>query len=114
MSDELSPSLLPPCFLALFPVGILLPREDPSRPSAVCLTVLCQAPASSSSPLVAIETLSHGKVQASGLSGKWTVRGRDSRPHRETAAKNKNNKKDMGLRMVYVIRETKANVVLCC
>lgn len=39
---------------------------------AVCLTVLSQAPASSSSPFVALETISRGKVQASGLSGKKT------------------------------------------
>lgn len=43
-----------------------------ATPCAVCLTVLSQAPASASSPFVAMETISNGKVQASGLSGKKT------------------------------------------
>lgn len=100
---------LAPCFLAFLPVGILLPHEDPSRPCAVCLTVLCQAPASSSSPIVAIETVSHGKVQASGSSGKRTVRGSDSRPRHTVRQLPKQQK---GLRMVCVSGQTKANVVL--
>lgn len=75
-----SHSHLTPRFFALFTVGILLPHEDPRRDCVVCLTVLCHSPASSSSPFVAIETASHGKVQASRSSGERTVSGSDSWP----------------------------------
>lgn len=58
----------PPFFFSCsLPCGYSPTWWGPHSPPvlSVCLTVLCQAPALSSSPSVAIETISHGKVQAS-------------------------------------------------